>query len=191
MIIDLYNTINRYDIIYSDPPWPQTKGNIRAVRPNQGKSLDYMTCSLEKIKEIHSKAFSCLNEKSNVFMWTIDKYLIETEQMLKELGFVIHARMIWDKGNGVAPAFTLRFAHEYLLWAYRPGHILLPSKEARGRYTTVIRESSTVHSHKPVYVYNMLDDMFPAVRKLELFARNQKTGWDSWGNQTEMFKKVE
>ena len=42
-------------------------------------------------------------------MWTIDKYLHETEQMMKELGYELHARIIWDKENGIAPAFTVRF----------------------------------------------------------------------------------
>ena len=32
---------NLYEIIYSDPPWPQTKGNIRKCRPNQNKNLDF------------------------------------------------------------------------------------------------------------------------------------------------------
>ena len=124
-------------------------------------------------------------------MWTIDKYLFETEQMMRELGYTLHARMIWDKGNGVAPAFTVRYSHEYLLWFYKKGQILKPTDETRGKYTTVIRENSTVHSHKPIVVYNMIDDMFPNVNKLELFARNEKDGWDCWGNQTNLFEKVE
>lgn len=37
----------------------------------------------------------------------------------------------------------------------------------------------------------MLDDMLPNTRKLELFARNQKKGWDCWGNQTNMFKEID
>lgn len=98
--------------------------------------------------------------------------------------------MIWDKGNGVAPAFTVRFSHEYLLWFYKRGHMLMPVPETRGKYTTVIKEDSTVHSHKPEIVYRILDDMFPTTRKLELFARNQKKGWDCWGNQINMFDEV-
>lgn len=123
-------------------------------------------------------------------MWTIDKYLFETEQMMKKLGYSLHARMIWDKGNGIAPAFTVRYSHEYLLWFYKKGQILKPTNETRGKYTTVIRENSTVHSHKPIAVYNMIDDMFPNVNKLELFARNEKDSWDCWGNQTNLFEKV-
>lgn len=192
MNIDIYNPkLNtKYGIIYTDPAWPQHKGNLRSCRPNQDRNLDYNTLSLDEITEIHRQAFTFCADKCNVFMWTIDKYLIDTEKFMSELGFSVHARFIWDKGNGIAPAFTVRFSHEYLLWFYKKGHMLLPSKQTRGKYTTVIRENSTVHSHKPLIVYHMLDDMFPDVPKLELFARNEKAGWDCWGNQIGLFAKV-
>ena len=79
-------------------------------------------------------------------MWTIDKFLHETEQRMKNLGYTLHARFIWDKENGVAPAFTVRFSHEYLLWFYKKGNMLKPRLETRGKYTTVMRESVTKHS---------------------------------------------
>lgn len=190
MDIDIYNSLKKYGIVYTDPPWSQTKGNIRSCRPNQGKNLDYPTLKIPEIKSIHEKAFKLCDDKCNVFMWTIDKYLPETEKFMEEMGYTLHARFIWDKGNGIAPAFTVRFSHEYLLWFYKKGHMLMPSKETRGKYTTIITEKSTVHSHKPECVYKMIEDMFPNVNKLELFARNHKKGWDCWGNQTNMFKEV-
>ena len=53
MKVDIYNTDKKYKIIYTDPPWAQTKGNLRKCRPNQNKSLDYKTMSLDDIKELH------------------------------------------------------------------------------------------------------------------------------------------
>lgn len=117
-VIDIYNTTNKYGIIYTDPPWKQSKTH-RACRPNQTRDFDYQTMSLEEIKDIHAKAFSLCDDKCDVFMWTIDKYIWQTESMMNELGFKVHARMIWDKGNGIAAAFTVRFSHEYLIWFYR------------------------------------------------------------------------
>lgn len=174
-----------YDIIYSDPPWKQTKGGKRNCRPNQGKELDYPTLDIQAISEIHQVFFDQCNTKHNVFMWTIDKYLHETEQMMKDLGYILHARMIWDKTNGIAPAFTVRFSHEYLLWFYKKGNMLMPSVETRGKYTTVLREQSTKHSKKPICAYEMIEDMFPNSNKLELFARDTRKGWDCWGNEVE------
>ena len=177
--------MNLYDIIYSDPPWQQQKGGLRKARPNQERALDYNTLSMEDIKDIH-KAFSDkANEKHNFFVWTIDKYLHETEQMMKELGYMLHARMIWDKENGVAPAFTVRFSHEYLLWFYKKGNMLMPCKEMRGKQTTVFREKATKHSKKPVTAYEFLEEMFPDSKKVELFARINRKEWEVFGNEVE------
>ena len=116
-------------------------------------------------------------------MWTIDKYLHQVEKMMNELGYTLHARMIWNKENGIAPAFTIRFSHEYLLWFYPKGKMLRPCKEQRGKYTTVFTERATKHSKKPICAYEMIDNMFPNTRKLELFARNEYKDWDCWGNE--------
>ena len=156
MKVDIYNTNKKYEVVYSDPPWAQKKGNLRKCRPNQSKQLDYETMSLDDIIALHKYFFEHHTEDvHNIFMWTIDKFLPQTEQFMKELGYELHARMIWDKENGIAPAFTVRFSHEYLLWFYKKGKMLKPRVEARGKYTTVLRESSTKHSKKaPVCLRN-------------------------------------
>lgn len=182
-IIDINNANGTYGIIYTDPPWQQTKGGARKCRPHQGRKLDYQTLSLEEIKEIHRKAFTLCEPNHNVFMWTIDKYLFAAEQMMNELGYTLHARMIWDKQNGVAPAFTVRFSHEYLLWFYPKGKMLKPCEEQRGKFTTVFSEPATKHSKKPLVAYQMIDSLFPDANKLELFARNEYGDWDCWGNE--------
>lgn len=191
MKIDIENITTEYGVIYTDPPWNQTKGNARKCRPNQTKELDYPVLSMDEIKNIHQKVFSQIEGRHNVFMWTIDKYLHETECMMKTLGYQLHARMIWDKENGIAPAFTVRFSHEYLLWFYKKGNMLMPLKDKRGKYTTVFREQSTKHSKKPICVYQMLDELFPDSKKLELFARNEYKDWDCWGNQTGLYGKIQ
>lgn len=186
MIINSISDMNKkYDIVYTDPPWKQSKGGKKAVRPNSsGKDLDYQTMSIEQIAELHKSVFdNNVNKKHNVFMWTIDKYLHQTEEMMKNFGYNLHARMIWDKINGIPAAFTVRYSHEYLLWFYKKGDILMPSDETRGKYSTVLREMVTKHSKKPECAYEMIEDMFPNASKLEMFARNERTGWDSWGNE--------
>ena len=174
---------NKYDIVYTDPPWPQTKGNKRKVRKNQGKELDYQVLSLADILEIHADFLTKHTEDTNtVFIWAIDKYLFDAEQMMENFGYKLHARIIWNKLNGVAPAFTIRYAHEYLLWWYRPK--MLPiNKEMRGKYTTVITEKATKHSKKPIAAYEMIKNLYPIESKIELFARNIYDGFDSWGDQ--------
>ena len=105
--------------------------------------------------------------------------------MMKELGYTLHARMIWDKENGVAPAFTVRFSHEYLMWFYKKGSMLMPCTDMRGKQTTVFREKATKHSKKPLCAYEMLEEMFPNSKKVELFARIERNGWEVFGNEVE------
>ena len=185
MKIDIHDTEEKYDILYTDPPWQQSRGGKKAARPNSsGMGLPYQTMSLKDIEDLHRYVTeNLLNEKHNVFMWTIEKYLPETEEMMKRLGYKLHARMIWDKDNGPAPAFTLRFSHEYLLWFYKPGKILMPVKDKRGAYTTVLRENSREHSRKPECAYELIETMFPNTQRLELFARNTHKDFDCWGNE--------
>jgi len=167
----------KYPICYADPPWKQTKGGLRKSRPNQKKKLDYPTISLENIKSIIKQVDSQV-----LFLWTIDKFLFEAQKIGEELGYKLHTRIVWDKENGIAPAFTLRYSHEYLLFMYKSP--MLPiAKKQRGKFTTILREKATKHSKKPVCAYELIEKLYPDCKKVELFARNKRNNWDSWGNE--------
>lgn len=182
---DLGTKYKHYGLLYSDPPWPCGKGNIRKSRKNQTKDMGYSLMSYEEIEIFHRNLLmeSVLKDEHNVFMWAIDRSLFEAEDMMRRLGYALHARFIWNKENGIAPAFTVRFTHEYLLWFYKKGKMLKPSIETRGKYPTVFIEKAKAHSRKPDCVYNMFEDMFPDVPKLEVFARRETPGFDSFGNE--------
>ncbi len=47
------------------------------------------------------------------------------------------------------------------------------------------REKATRHSKKPQKAYEMIESLYPNASKIELFARNKREGWDSWGNEVE------
>lgn len=185
MKIDISATEQKYGIIYSDPPWQQGRGGRKAARPKStGEPVPYQTMSVGEILSMHNDILGRLTEeKHNVFLWTIDKYLPEAERMMEMLGYQLHARIIWDKINGPAAAYTLRFSHEYLLWFFKKGKILMPDKDRRGAFPTVMREASRRHSQKPECAYEMIESMFPDAKKLELFARETRHGWDCWGNE--------
>jgi N6-adenosine-specific RNA methylase IME4 len=142
--------------------------------------IDYPTLSIVDIQQILLSVPS--DDNHSLFMWAIDKFLIESEIMAKEIGYKLHARLIWDKMNGVAPAFTVRFSHEYLLWMYK-GKFTPIIKEQRGKWTTVLRESATIHSRKPVIARKFIEDIYGDVPRIELFARERTEGWDVWGNE--------
>lgn len=171
---------NYYNLILADPPWQQLKGGLRKARPKQERKLDYNTAPVEEI-ELHISSVPKA-ENSVLFIWTIDKFFWQAERMAERLNYKLHARLIWDKTNGVAPAFTVRFAHEYLLWFYK-GKFTPIAEEQRGKYTTVLREKSTKHSKKPLIAYEMIENFFPNADKLEMYARQKRDGWDVFGNE--------
>lgn len=174
--------MEKYNLILSDPPWEQTKGGTRKCRPLQGRKLDYPTLSMSEIKNIHAGFMDRAADDHLFFLWTIDRFLHESECMMAELGYRLHARLIWNKGNGIAPGFSVRFSHEYLLFFYH-GKFTPVALNARGRITTVFEEKAAGHSRKPEISYGIIERLYPDSRKLELFARRPRPGWDIWGNE--------
>lgn len=183
MKIDIYETDKRYSVLYVDPPWKQRRGGRKSVRPNSsGKELDYQTIGMDEIKEHLRQASSLCEENSVLFLWTIDKYLFEAQRLAEELGYKLHARLIWNKVTGIPAAFTIRYGHEYLLYMYR-GKLLPVAKAERGKIHSVFTEKVTKHSKKPQVAYEIIERLYPSAEKLELYARNHRSGWDCYGNE--------
>jgi N6-adenosine-specific RNA methylase IME4 len=82
----------------------------------------------------------------------------------------------------IGMGYYARQRHELLLVATKgaPG---VPMPE--DRYDSVIEAPRGQHSEKPHIVYDMLEAMYPTFRKLELFARNSRDTWHSWGNEVD------
>lgn len=171
-----------------DPPWPKKKGGMRSVRPHQGRDLDYRTLSVPAIFSLLDQdIFSVAAESHNVFLWCVDEFLTEAEAEMFDRGYRRHARIIWDKGNGVAPAFSVRFSHEYLVWFYR-GKFIPVAAGQRGKFTTVIREGAREHSRKPEAAYQMVEVLYPdEVVYYDVFSRQQRELWTAYGNEVGKF----
>lgn len=184
MRVDIYNTKNTYDLIVADPPWKQSKGGKKSVRPkSSGTELDYPVCTLDEIKDHLKQATSlCQGDNSILFLWTIDKYLFEAQKIAESLGYKLHARMIWNKVNGIPAAFTIRFGHEYLLYMYR-GKLTPVDLNERGKIHSVFTEKVQKHSQKPEISYEIINRLYPNLKKLELYARRERDGYDCWGNE--------
>lgn len=170
-----------------DPPWPKKKGGLRSSRPNQGRELDYSTMSVPDIFDLlDAKIFPQAAGSHNVWLWCVDTFLHEAEASMAERGYRRHTRLVWNKLNGIAPAFTVRFTHEYLIWFYKPK--LLPvAPEQRGRFTTVLQEKARQHSRKPDCAYAMVDALYPSSDKMDIFSREHREGWAQFGNEIDKF----
>ena len=182
MRVDIFNTNNEYGLILADPPWKQAKGGKKKVRPvSSGTELDYPVCSLEEIKEHLTQATSLASGGDSIlFLWTIDKYLFQAQQIAEELGYKLHARMIWNKVTGIPAAFTVRYGHEYLLYMYK-GKLIPVATEERGKIHTVFTEKVEKHSKKPEISYEIIQRLYPNLKKLELYARQERSNFFKFG----------
>jgi N6-adenosine-specific RNA methylase IME4 len=52
--------------------------------------------------------------------------------------------------------------------------------------TSLAIERSDKHSEKPQAFYDIIESMYDPGRKLELFARSGRKGWDSVGNEIDV-----
>ena len=76
--------------------------------------------------------------------------------------------------------YWFRVQHELLLVGVK-GTFGTP--DPADRVSSVIKSRRSTHSSKPGVVYEMLEKMFPNKKYLEVFARSNRDGWISWGNQ--------
>lgn len=145
------------------------------------------------VDEIYSlldkEIFTQMENQHTIFLWSIDAFLHESEKRMIERDYKLHARLIWNKINGIPAAFTVRYAHEYLLWFYKPK--LIPvSNESRGKIATVFTEQSRQHSRKPEIAYENIQFWYPQYKKFDVFSREKRDGWEQFGNEKDFFQKV-
>ena len=74
-------------------------------------------------------------------------------------------------------------AHETLLVGKRGNG--LPAPKSENKVPSVIEAPRGKHSQKPELMYDLFEKRYPAFKDtfVELFARNPRKGWASWGNE--------
>jgi len=171
--LPLNDGLGQYSIIYADPPWQYE----HMVSDSRVIENQYPTMPLDEICALPVQDLAlqdCL-----LYLWTPSPILEQAFDVLRAWGFEYRTNIVWDK-QSIGVGYYVRQQHEILLIARR-GEPVLP--EASVRISSVIRAPRGEHSAKPVKVYEALESMHPDLAKLELFARNKRDGWASWGNQ--------
>ena len=100
---------------------------------------------------------------------------------MKKWHFAYKTNMVWIK-TGIGMGYYARGKHELLLIGIR-GKMSPPG--AQSRYQSVINASKGKHSKKPDEAYSIIEEAYPPSehKLLELFARNERDSWASWGNE--------
>lgn len=173
--MDIWNS--KYDIIVVDPPWDIGKIR-RSSRPLQGSTLNYPTMSIEDIKDLPIPLIA--DNPSWLFLWTINQYLEQSFKIMRYWEFTFHIMLTWDKQNGMC-LYGFHRRTEFILAGYRGTPIAFPTRKA---IPTIFAESSWgKHSVKPGIFYQLIEPL--GSRRVDIFARKQRPGWDVWGNEVQ------
>jgi N6-adenosine-specific RNA methylase IME4 len=131
------------------------------------------------IKELCEMPIKNMTEDNAVlFLWVTSPLLDECFEVIKTWGFDYKTSFIWDKvKHNMGHYSSVR--HELLLLCIKGSYPLQNIK----LYDSVYSEERSEHSKKPEYYYKMIEDLYPNSNKVELFSRNKREGWSSYGNQ--------
>lgn len=161
-----------YDVIYADPPWCYENrcpsGNVHE---------QYDTMDDDDICGLCPPAA----KRAVLYLWATAPRLPTALDVMLAWGFAYKSCAIWDKKRtGIGYWFLGQ--HEILMVGTR-GNVSPPVPTLR--ISSVIRCGRGRHSAKPEYVRDMIEKWFPNAKRLEMFSRLKRPGWDVFGNQVE------
>ena len=178
-----YSKINRLDKKKNAKPLPQGEFNVILADPpweydidiRGSPSVHYDVMTIEDICNMKIPAADdCI-----LFLWATAPKLPEAIHVLESWGFDYKTHMVWIKDK-IGTGFYFRGQHELLLVG-KKGQMLIPEEEDRP--SSVLESPRTKHSKKPEEIYPIIEKMYPGCKFLELFARKEKQGWNSWGDE--------
>jgi N6-adenosine-specific RNA methylase IME4 len=182
----LEDITKEYSLILAAPPYMYT-----IVRePSIKKLSDYKPLELDVIKEHFIEMGKHCTDDHVLFVWSDQAHLLDVTHMLLDLGYKIHDYLIWEKGQGMAPAFSVRFSHDYLIYSWK-GKFPRVNKYVKGKYLDSVFSRPVDRHKKPAEFYEMLEDMYPNVNRIELYAYHYRVGWDCWGDKVVVPKRKE
>ncbi len=169
----------RYRTIVIDPPWPMKK-IIREEAPNQA-GFDYPVMSLDEIKALPIADLS-VSSGAHLYLWTTQKYLPESFEVLKNWGFTYIFTMVWHKTGGFQPFNLPQYNCEFVLFG-RKGN--LPFLDTKA-FSTCFGGQRREHSRKPEIFYDLVRRVSLAPR-IDYFSREKREGFEQYGNETNRY----
>ncbi len=179
----------QYDILYADPPWYYS-GKLQFDKSGTGErnhnwkkrifissaSFKYPTVPTDELKKLPVQQIA--KDDSLLFLWTTNPHLAQAVELGIAWGFEYKTvAFVWNKMNHNPGHYTLSYCELCLL--FKRGRI--PTPRGARNVKQLIEIPRKDHSEKPVEVAQSIIRMFPYQSRIELFARNKKEGFDSWG----------
>jgi N6-adenosine-specific RNA methylase IME4 len=163
-----------YSVIYSDPPW-RFKPYSRDTGMDRAADNHYPTMTVERICALKIPA----SDNCVLFLWATVPMLPEALSVMTAWGFAYKSHCIWKK-NRAGTGYWFRNMHELLLIGTRGD---IPAPAPGTQYPSVIEAPLGEHSVKPAAFAEMIEELFQHLPALEMFAREPRLGWDTWGNE--------
>jgi len=174
--------MRKYTLIYADPPWSYRD---KANDGQRGAGHKYPVMNVIDICRIpvwDLAADDCL-----LAMWWVPTQPVEALKVIDAWGFRLMTMkgFTWHKtnkhkgNNAIGMGHMTRANSEDCLFAVR-GKLPQRMDASICQHITAPRME---HSAKPQQFRDALVKLLGDVPRIELFARAQDNGWDSWGNQ--------
>ena len=173
----------KYNIIYADPPW-QFKTYSKRGSLKKSADCHYSCMDLEDIKALQVSDIAA--EDCILFLWVTFPLLREGLEVMRAWGFTYKSvAFVWLKQNRKSPTwfyglgFWTRGNAEICLLATK-GH---PKRQSNKVHQFIISPVEQ-HSKKPDITRDKIVALMGDIPRIELFARQETAGWDTWGNET-------
>jgi N6-adenosine-specific RNA methylase IME4 len=177
----------KYRVIYADPPWSYDDTTLvphRRGLPVGDAREHYPTMKLAAICALPVKDW--IEDNAVLFLWATTPILTEAFQVVQAWGFEYKAQFVWDKiKHNMGHYNSVR--HELLLICTRGS--CQPDKQQLFDSVQCIERSE--HSQKPVEFYDIIETIYTHGRKLEMFARTKRDGWDVYAHLAELAEAAE
>ena len=161
-----------YGVIYADPPW-RFEPRSRDTGMDRSADNHYQSMELDDIKAMAIPAADdCV-----LFLWATAPMLPEALEVMEAWGFRYKSHCVWVKDR-VGTGYWFRNKHELLLVGTRGS---VPAPAPGEQYCSAIDGTVGKHSAKPGIFAEMIEDLFPNVPAIEMFARGERLGWTVWG----------
>jgi len=161
-----------FSVVYADPPWDFANEFAMEMK-GQAAADQYPTVSTPKLCEL-----PVVGKSPVLFLWVPNAMLMRDGRMVMEAwGYEYKTCMVWVKPHGPSLGWWLENRHETLLIGTTE-----KAHPPKLRPSSVIESPATRHSAKPDIFYDAIEAAFDGPY-LELFARQHRDGWTSWGNE--------
>lgn len=170
-----------YRIIYADPPW-------KYIGLNQADEYGHAERHYDCLDDKQLIAFKpdgkrlvkdIVDDNSVLFCWVTSPLLERCFPIIRAWGFSYKSSFVWDKvKHNMGHYNSVR--HEFLLIATKG--ICTPDVPKLIDSVQEI-ERSAKHSEKPEDFRRIIEAMYDHGRKLQLFGRVKRPGWDVVGNE--------